>query len=404
MMAEGGRHVKSEKFPDVISLLTGHPHPDLLMPKESFLDSVKAAMSTRSSKELFNYGGETGDDKCLSALARFLTEEGKLAKPIEPGRLFIGAGVSYCLELACSVFTKPGDIILTEDPTYFLACKIFESNGLKPIGVPIDEHGLDVDRVEEILNGLEPGQKVSAVYTIPIHQNPTGVCLSPERKVRLIELAHRHKFRIFADEVYWLLGFEGEREPVHQSMCDVPGADGVLCGISSFSKIIGPGFRFGWIRASTDDIEMLGKAGHILSGGGVTHLSCVLLTHALESGFISKWLVTVRRELSKQCKALCDELRNQSHLLEFTEPKGGYFIWISPKMNLDVSEVLKTSKSQYGFTCLAGASCSPDAKNSAFKDKLRYCFAYHQPDVLIEGARRAATCLADHKIRCESKI
>jgi len=404
MMAEGGRLDNYGKFPSIITLKTGHPNPDLLMPKEAFMDSVKAAMTTRSSKELFNYGAETGDVKCLSALARFLTEEGKLAKPMAPETLFIGAGVSYCLELACSVFTKPGDIILTEDPTYFLACSIFESNGLKPIGVPIDEHGLDVDRVEEILNGLEPGQKVTAVYTIPIHQNPTGVCLSPERKARLIELAHRHKFRIFADEVYWLLGFEGEKEPVHRSMCDVPGADGVVCGISSFSKIIGPGFRFGWIRASTEDVEKLAKAAHIISGGGITHLSCVLLTHALESGFVSKWLVTVREGLSRQCKALCEELRKQSDLLEFTEPKGGYFIWIRPKVHLDVSEVLKTSQSQYGFTCLAGASCSPDAENSAFKDKLRYCFAYLQPDVLVEGARRAATCLADHKIRYKSKI
>jgi len=404
MMSAAGRFEKSGRFPSVINLRIGHPHPDLLMPKDDFFESVKAAVSCRTPKEMFDYNGEVGDVQCLPALARFLTEEGKLAKPVESDTLYLCAGVSHCLQVACLTYTKPGEIILTEDPTYFLASRIFAENGLKAVGVPLDEHGLDVDRIEEILKGMGPDERVGAVYTIPMYQNPTGICLSHERKARLIDLAYRYNFRIFSDEVYWLLGFEGKKEPVYQSMSDMPGADGIVVSMSSLSKIIGPGFRFGWIRASREDIQKAQDAGYYLFGGDATHITSVLLTHALESGMISNWLTHVREKLSRQCKMLCDELRKEPELLEFNEPTGGYFIWVKPKMSIDCTELLKTSESRYGFTCLPGASCSPDSEKSAVKDRLRYCFAHVRPDVLLEGARRAVNCLADQESNIKLNI
>ena len=156
------------------------------------------------------------------------------------GNLFLTAGASQALGLICHLFTQPGDTLLVEDRTYFLAMGIFAGYGLKLVSVPTDEDGLIMEAVAEKVAQCNP----VGVYTIPTFQNPTGVTLSHPRRERLVELSREHDFIIIADEVYHLLNYTTTPPPTLASFAE---SETVL-SVGSFSKILGPGLRLGWIQ------------------------------------------------------------------------------------------------------------------------------------------------------------
>ncbi len=151
---------------------------------------------------LLAYGAESGDGYFRLALARFLTEH--YHKPVDADDLFVTAGASQGLDLICTLFTKPGDTIFVEEPSYFLALNIFRDHGLNIIGLPMDEGGLMVETLEERLTQHNP----AFLYIIPTFHNPSSITLSATRRERLVQLSQEHNLLIVADEVYHLLAYD----------------------------------------------------------------------------------------------------------------------------------------------------------------------------------------------------
>src|SRR4051794_23272753 len=186
-------------LPGVIDLGIGQPQ-EAILPVELIGRAMTAAAAARRTYPL-QYGAERGDGQLRSALGRFLTE--RYGAPVDGERLLISNGTSQAIDLCCAAFTSPGDVVFVEEPTYFLALRIFADHGLRMVGIPVDGDGLRIDALEAALASHSP----RVLYTIPTGHNPTGSSLPVERRRRLVELARAHGFLVLADEVYQLLDY-----------------------------------------------------------------------------------------------------------------------------------------------------------------------------------------------------
>ena len=183
----------------MIDLGIGQPSPWLL-PAEA-MQQAAAHCTADPGCVLLSYGAEQGDSHFRLALSGFL--EKIYGMPVDPAHLLVTNGASQAIDMICTLFSRAGDTIFVEEPTYFLARKIFADHHLKPVALPMDADGLIIAAVEEELKHTRP----AFLYTIPTYHNPTSVCLSADRRERLAELSRRHDLTVVADEVYHPLAY-----------------------------------------------------------------------------------------------------------------------------------------------------------------------------------------------------
>jgi len=180
-----------------IDLGIGQPSADLL-PLDLIREATESFLSEAHPFDL-TYGAMRGDRRFLESLAGHLSEAydtpGESDTLVPPESLCLTAGNSQALDLISTIFTKQGDTVFVEEPSYYLAHQIFRDHGLNVVGIPIDEDGLSLDGLEAALAEQVP----AFVYVIPSYHNPGGHCMSAERRLRLIELSQRHGFLIVAD-------------------------------------------------------------------------------------------------------------------------------------------------------------------------------------------------------------
>lgn len=358
--------------PGMIDLGIGQPSPGLLP-----LDLIRSAARHRLGNEdpsYLAYGAEQGDGNFRSALAQFLSLTYPF--PVEADHLFITAGVSMGLDLICTLFTRPGNIIFVEEPTYFLALRIFEDHGLSTVGIPMDEEGLIIEALEEQLSQNQP----VFLYTIPTFHNPAGVTLSKARRQCLSDLSRKHNFLIIADEVYHLLSYTGEPPPPLAMFCE---PDGIL-SLGSFSKILAPGLRLGWIHGRQSLLKRFIECGLLDSGGGLNPFASGIVRSALEKGFQNEHLRSLKSAYSERMGALCRALRQSLPTpIDFYEPKGGYFVWLRLPKGIDTQGLLSDAREQ-------NVSYQPGVKFSCqkgLKNYLRLSWSYYGAVELIKGVQ-----------------
>jgi DNA-binding transcriptional MocR family regulator len=220
------------------------------------------------------------------------------------------------------------------------------------------------------------------VYTVPVHQNPGGSTLSEERRRRLIELAEQWNLLILADEVYQLLTYEGT--PPASLGCFAETER--VCVLGSFSKILAPGVRMGWIHAGPGILRDLVGCGLIQSGGGVANFQAALIAAALDHEWLEDHLAKLRVEYATRRDALLEVLEQDAARrgVTFTRPPGGYFVWVQLPPGYR-SEELLTKAREAGVTFLPGAHFSVAG---GLERNLRLSFSYNDPATVAEGARR----------------
>ena len=242
---------------DSIDLGLGDPSLSLLP-----LDLIRQSALDRLGKDdpsFLQYGFEQGNSYFRLALADFLTNGYGFL--VESSSLFVTAGASQALDLICTLFTRPGDIIFVEEPSYFLALRIFADHDLKVVPIQTDASGLVIEDLEEKLASFHP----KFLYLIPTYQNPSGCTLSQERREQLVGICQEQGFLVVADEGYHLLNY-GTKPPKAFAAYT---RTGNIISLGSFSKILAPGLRLGWIQAANEKIKILTTCGLLDSGGGI---------------------------------------------------------------------------------------------------------------------------------------
>lgn len=363
---------------DRIDLAIGQPDMRLL-PLDELRRSAEDRLSRIGETEILQYGPAEGSAPFRALLARFLTEGYGVS--VLPERLFTTNGASHGLDLILSRFTREGDVVFVEEPTYFHALKIIRSRRLEIVPVPVDDQGIDVQALEARLQEVTP----KLLYTIPVHHNPKGVTLPADRREKLVALAKKHDFLIAADEVYQLLTYEGT----------VPRPLGTfdeerVLSISSFSKILAPGLRFGWIDGAPHLLDALGDCGVLESGGGASPLTAAILESAMELGLLDRYLTGLKATYRRRARALIDALR--AHLdprIRFVEPTGGFFVWLELPRGADSAALVEKARAaKAGF--LPGSIASVDGDQASC---LRLCFTYFDEQELRTAIERIAPIL-----------
>jgi len=280
------------------------------------------------------------------------------------------------LHLICTNFTHPGDIIFVEEPTYFFGLRIFADHDLRLIPINTDENGLLIESLEEKLTEFRP----KFLYVIPTYQNPTGQTLSPERRKQLLNLSRQHDFIVVADEVYHFLSYSGQPPKPFAAETEA----GNIISLGSFSKILAPGLRLGWIQANAELINRFVNSGLLDSGGGMNPFTSAIVCSVLETeGLdqnINKLITVYRARIAGMDAAL------RMHLpgVEYTLPKGGYFFWIHLPNGINASELQHRAEAfKVGFRPGALFSCQ-----GGMQDYIRLSYVFYEPDELEQGVLR----------------
>ena len=368
---------------DVINFGIGQPGFDIL-PTDIMRQAAEHRLTQPDAAGYLNYGYEQGDGFLRELLAEFLTAEYGMAVSAET--LLITSGASHAIDIVCNYFTQPGDVIFVEEPTFFLILNLFRDYGLEVVPIPVNENGIDMDVLEEKLGEYRP----KFLYTIPTFQNPTGVSVSAKNREKIVALSQQHDFLIVADEVYQLLGYSAEPPPSFATHLD---SDQVF-SIGSFSKILGPGLRMGWIQTSAKIMPQLLNKGLLASGGGNNHFTSGIVRSVLENGWQVDYLNRLRKLYTQRVAYLDQELRK--HLpssVTFQKPDGGYFFWLKLPENIDGEKLLKVAANhQVGFQ--PGVRFSSRNTQS---NQIRLSFAFYNEAELQQGATRLAAAIAEYQ-------
>ena len=369
--------VQNQILHGIIDLGLGDPNPGFFP-----MDALSRAAEERFKQgdaSFLQYGIEQGDGYFRLALAQFLGRH--YAVPMDPESIFITAGISSALDLLCTLFTQAGDTIFVEEPTYFLAPKIFADHRLNMVPIPTDDNGLVIESLEENLRRFQP----KFLYTIPVHHNPTGTTLTETRRARLRELAQQYDFLILADEVYQLLSY-GDRPP--HPFAAYTHMENVI-SLGSFSKILAPGLRLGWIQAHAQVIHRLVASGLLDSGGGMNPFTSAIVRGVIESDgldqHLHKLIDIYRPRLLRMDSLLKEHLTG----VRYTVPQGGYFFWLRLPESINATELRRQAKSlkldiRPGplFSCQNG-----------LQNYIRLCFAYYDEAQIEQGILRLKQCL-----------
>jgi 2-aminoadipate transaminase len=370
--------------PGTISFIYGLPDPESFPAPD--LRRAAAEVLQRQPELALQYGPEQGYGPLIDFLrARMAREEG-LA--VERPQIMLSGGSAQALDHVCTLFSRPGDIVLVEAPTYHETLQLFRDHGLRPLQVSTDDGGLLLDALAGRLAELaRRGERARLLYIIPNYQNPSGITLAPERREPLWELAERHNLLVVEDDVYRDLAYEGQVPPSlfawdRRRWSEAGATFGRVLRIGSFSKILAPGLRVGWLLGPPGLIERLIGSGLRAMSGGVNPLVVNILAEYCRQDLLDAHIEGLRALYRERRDAMLNSLA--SHMppaTAWTRPGGGFFVWLRLPRPLRAAEVARRARSA-GLLIPVG---DPFFAEEPLGQYLRLAFSYVTPPRIQEG-------------------
>lgn len=369
---------------DIVRFAMGSPAPEAI-PTHA-LAEVGAAEIGAEAPDAFDYAATHGDPALISALLSHL--DGTSDATV-PERLTITSGGMQGLDLAYKLFVDPDDLVAVESPTYTNGTATALSYQARLLEVPVDEHGMDLDALVAATD--RAGRRPKVIYTIPTFQNPSGVTMSVARRHRLLDLAREWRSVVIDDDPYGMLAFGGEVVP---TLHELAAGDPLVFSVRTFSKIVAPGLRVGWVDTDPSLQPLLINAKQAMDT--CTNLPAQrLLAAFLRQGRLDEHLATQRLRYAERKAAMQEALtRHFAGEAHWTDPAGGFFLWLTfADRAVDTERLFEIALAE-GVAFIPGNAFSPAG---SFPDALRLCFASTSPERIAEGVarlRRAVDVLA----------
>jgi len=359
----------------IISFATGEPDP-YFYPVQALAELFKHHIGS-TSKADFGYIPTDGYGPLRHSLCEMLKGKGITSRPQE---VMVVSGSQQGLYLLSKALLEPGDYVVMESPTFLGAIQAFQAAGAKILSIDTSHpHFLSI--LEDYIIRYRP----KFLYIMPTFQNPSGTLLPLKERQDLLALAARHRLVIVEDDAYGDL-YYGQAPPPPLKALDSYGG---VAYLSTFSKILIPGLKIGYLAAPAVLIKRMAfdKQYVDLNANNITQW---LLHRYLEEGRLDDHLAIVRREYKKRRDAMARALRRFCENLEFDFPEGGYYIWCRLKEEGTVSRLLHEAVNS-GMSFVPGdafyASAAPDKE-------FRLCFATHDEGIITEGVRRLGKALS----------
>lgn len=369
----------------VISFGGGLPAPEAFPLVE--MEQAMHRVISEYDGTAFQYSSTDGYTPLREMIARHTNRYGL---PITADNIMITSGSQQGLDLLGRIFINRGDRILVEDPTYLGALQAWNMYGAEYVTVPVDDDGMRMDALEEALRG---GPKF--IYVLPNFQNPSGVTLSLERRLKLVELANHYGVPIIEDDPYGQLRYEGSHIPTVTTL-DGKGRDdcnecyrGNVIYLSTFSKVLAPGLRVAWIVATPEVIQklVLAKQGADLQTATFNQM---LVYQVAREGFLDRHIKTIRDMYRTRRDAMLAALSEHfPETVQWTRPQGGLFLWATLPQELDTAKLLPRALE-------AGVGFVPGVSFHALgggANTMRLNFSNATPENIHEGIRRLGNVL-----------
>ncbi|MFQ5855063.1 MAG: PLP-dependent aminotransferase family protein [Anaerolineae bacterium] len=366
---------------NVISLAAGVPARDLY-PTTAFGHVVRDLLA-QGDPSMFGPCPTEGLEPLRRAIAEGLMDP---AAGVGPDDILIVTGSQQGLDLIARAFIEPGDAVVIEAPTYLGALQTFGAAGARLLSVPLDGHGLRL----EVLQGLLARHRPKFIYTLPTCQNPSGVTQSLKRRLGLLALASRFGVPVVEDDPYGPLYYD---EAPPRSLKGLASHDGVIY-LSTFSKIMFPGLRLGWIAAPWSVLERLSfiKQRIDLYGNSLAQWATAVF---IRDGHLKAHLIRVRGIYPRQRQAMTDALHTRCPELEFQVPDGGFNLWCRLPAGLKARDLLEEA-GRRGVAFVPGEVFYAEAGG---EDALRLNFSSQTESRIREGIARLGRALAALKAR-----
>ncbi len=332
-------HFPSELAAGVISFDSGFAHPPL-MPD---LGECAIAAAGRYRGQSLQYSGRAGLLDLRESIAAQMRADGA---PADPRDIMLVNGAKHGIELACRLLLDEGDCIAVTAPTYFTAIPIFRSFGVQFLEVTQDAEGLRVDELAEAIEQRRADGRAlpKFVYDMPDFHNPTGITMSLARRRALLELAQRYGMLVLEDSPYRSVRFEGEPVPTLRSL---DGGERVI-HIGTFSKLIAPGLRVGWVHARKD---LLARMMQLKSDGGSSAFMHRLVAEFCRSPAYTEHAAKVRNVYAAHRDRMLAALARELPDVKWTRPEGGYYVWLTLPPGVDGGE-LATNAARHGVNII----------------------------------------------------
>jgi len=361
---------------EAISLAAGMPDPDFY----PLCIIEKALISSKYNLELSDFGhmATEGYLPLRNALAAWQSHQGI---QVSPAHFLIASGSQQSLYLIVKAFVEPRDYVIVESPTYLGAIQTLEASNARILSLPQSDH-LNFEILEDYLIRYRP----KLMYTIPTFQNPTGRVMSLQDRQELIRLAARYRLVIVEDDPYSQLYFDQQPPPSLKSLDNYGG----VIYMGTFSKILFPGLRTGWVTAAPQVINRLAQEKQYMDLHSNT-LSQKILHICLEEDYLPGHLNTVRTEYKKRRDTMASAIRRYcNNYMNFTMPEGGFYLWCTLNPSASSSELLRRAAA-VGVSFVPGEAFYTNGTQS---NEMRLSFSTHNEVFLKEGIRRIGRILA----------
>lgn len=354
----------------LLSLAAGEPAIDCF-PTAQFQQAIDYVLK-RNARAVWCHGPTEGQPALREAIA----ERFNLA----PESVLILAGAQQGLDLLARCLIDPGDAVIVDRPGYLGAIQSFRAAGAKLIGW--DVTGADVDELEDLLVRYRP----KLIYTNPTFQNPTGVTMSIRTRRELLKLASRYRVPIVEDATYGELYFSEPPPPPLREL----DTHNIVIYLNSFSKMMAPGLRLGWLSAARSIVEQIAIIKQRLDPH-TQNLSQFAMARLIRDGNFDRHLQTLRTEHARRSLQMTSAIQRHvpAGTLRFARPTGGLYLWCRLAGSMDATALLERSLSA-GVAFVSGPAFYPDP---AGESELRLCFSSVLPSAIDDAIRRFAGCL-----------
>lgn len=353
--------LKYTSDPEVISFAAGNPAPEAF-PKEEIAE-ISAELLKNDPVLALQYSITEGYTPLRDYLKTWMTEKNCFHPEFDD--LIITSGGQQANELSCKVLLNEGDTLLCESPSFIGSLNAFRSYNVNLKGVDMDEDGINIEKLE---NALKTEPNVKILYLIPNFQNPTGRTMSLAKRKAVYELACKYDFIILEDDPYGELRFAGENVPSIKSL----DTEGRVIYSSTFSKLISPGFRTGYVSAPAPIIQKIVVCKQVSDVH--SNIWAQVVSHRFMSNVDREEHFNKLRAVYKEkCELMCSFIENEfSKKITYTKPEGGLFIWCTLPEGCDMNAFCTKAVKEYKIAVVPGNSFSIDENETSRAFRLNY--------------------------------
>lgn len=357
---------------EIISFYAGFPDPGSL-PVDDIIDSTSVAIKSEGEWAL-QYGAPAGDERIIEELLKKLGRDQKIEA--QPENILVTNGASQALSLIVDMLVEPGDIVISEAPTWMGAVVNFNQAGADVREVSVDDAGTRTDELRTLLEQLrDDGKRAKLLYVIPNFQNPMGVTMSLERRRELLQIADEFDLPVVEDDAYFDLRYSGEPLPTLYSL----DTSGRVMYMGTFSKIMAAGMRLGWVVAHE---EVINRLIALKSDGGTSPFGSFVATEFAASGTLIEHVQELRSLYHERRDAMLAALeREMPEGTSWTHPDGGFFIWVRFPEGVDMDQLVPACRER-GVEISPGPIFYFDGRG---KNEMRLSYSFSNQSQIDQG-------------------